>query len=433
MSIPRQKIIRDPIYDYIPVGLKGDWALDIIDSPEFQRLRHIHQLGVSYLVYPGACHTRFSHSLGVFHLMGQLVQHFGDELNQESRDALLAAALVHDVGHGPFSHLLEKTLGGNHEEWTRKIVACERTGIGAVLAKKGLTASVAALLGKAAGTIPVWQRSLISSQLDADRMDYLLRDSHFSGVGCGKFDLYRIIHTVGLQPVSGPWEGQQEASRFPVWPEKSKYALEEYVLARFYMYQSLYYHPCTRGYEKLLAAIWNRALEARDSSGASLLEPLRPFFADREVEVTDYLRLNEFHVLSQIDRWSDSDDPVLADLSRRFLDRRGFKAIPVRKRFGYEAHDAIEAAVKEISRNAVKAVSPRSYLLEDQGGLDPYKPYKWGEKEPPVPICLESDRGPTDIADSLPRLKPVISESEQFTRYYCPEEDKEAVERALKQ
>jgi len=432
-----QKIIRDPVYDYISIDGDDRWLLDLLDTPEMQRLRYIHQLGVSYLVYPGATHTRFSHSLGVMHLMKEVLWHLKEEkcvtLKREDRDALLAVAVVHDVGHGPFSHLLESQWGGKHEDWSHRIILDEGSGVNQVLKKKGLVKRVAALLEKEQGGAPSWQRSLISSQLDVDRMDYLMRDSHFTGVGYGKYDYYRLIHTLTIE--NAPKQpGQLVPDKLPVWPDKTKYALEEYVFARYYMYHSVYFHPCTRGYEKLLEAIWNRAKDPANAKRLSLLGPLAPFFrTDEKPTVAEYIRLQEYHVLSQIELWRNARDPVLADLCGRFLARRGFKAIPMTGVItGFAASDKILKAVDILAKAGGNwAIAPHCYLLEDKGGVDPYKPYRWSDKEPSQPILLRSQEKTQEISDVRSRLKSVIETDDHFMRHYCPAEHRKAITEAL--
>ncbi|HDY64908.1 MAG TPA: HD domain-containing protein, partial [Phycisphaerae bacterium] len=174
-----QKIIRDPIYDYISFDIPQDqWALDLLNTPEVQRLRFIHQLGVSSYTYPGASHSRLSHTLGVFHLMQMALRHLREYIEQDDkvvRKTLLGAAIVHDVGHGPFSHLFEGRLGQKHEKWTKDIINCPSLKINQILQKEGILEQVSALIEKDNFTQPHWQKSLITSQLDLDRMDYLLR------------------------------------------------------------------------------------------------------------------------------------------------------------------------------------------------------------------------------------------------------------------
>ena len=184
------KIFRDPLFNYVAVDRKSNaWLLDLIDSPEFQRLRRIRQLGVSSLTYPGAEHSRFSHSLGVLHLMGMAVaeMHRLDPSRADEAGAkLLAAALLHDIGHGPLSHMSEMCIGEEHEKWTAKIIKSEQTEVCKILTKqfgKDMPGRIAALIEKDNPSAVLWQKQLLSSELDVDRLDYLMRDSLFSGAG----------------------------------------------------------------------------------------------------------------------------------------------------------------------------------------------------------------------------------------------------------
>ncbi|QDT70814.1 HD domain protein [Planctomycetes bacterium MalM25] len=226
------KVFRDPLYNYIAFDRGRDgWLIDLIDCPEVQRLRRIHQLGVSNFTYPGADHTRFAHSLGVTHLMKLVLEHLERSNDAEkiknARQALLATALLHDVGHGPFSHLFEPCLGIKHEHWSIAVVRDESSAVHKVLKREGayLPDHVADLIDAGNTKHPSWQRALMSSQLDVDRLDYLRRDSLFTGAGYGHFDWHRLLTTVQYD----------DAGRDLVWPEKSALAIEEYIFARYYM------------------------------------------------------------------------------------------------------------------------------------------------------------------------------------------------------
>lgn len=234
------KIIRDPLYNYIGIDRKRDgWLLDVLNSPEIQRLRRVHQLGVSYLTYPGADHSRLVHSLGVLHLMTQMMEHlesnYEDAQVRRAREPLLAAALVHDVGHGPFSHLFEPCLGINHEDWSVKIIECLDTTLHKALraCDQALPSTVAELVDPRNRRHPLWQKYLLSSQLDMDRLDYLRRDSLFTGSDYGHFDWYRLINSLELHD-----DGQ--SGRDIVWPEKACLAIEEFIFSRYYMYHNVY-------------------------------------------------------------------------------------------------------------------------------------------------------------------------------------------------
>lgn len=258
------KIFRDPLYNYIGVERdKDQWLLELIDTPEVQRLRRVHQLGVSHYTYPGADHSRFSHSLGVVHLMQEALRHVEasglyDAQVRRAREPLLAAALLHDIGHGPFSHLFETCLGIDHEEWSMRIINSEDSTVNSVLRRNDISPeSVTSLIGEGHEPRSAWKKSLLSSQLDVDRLDYLRRDSLFTGAGYGHYDFFRLLHSFTL--VETP-----EGYRDLVWTEKAVYAIEEYIFARFYMYNNVYMHKTTRGYEKLLQKMWERARLLRD-------------------------------------------------------------------------------------------------------------------------------------------------------------------------
>ncbi len=428
-----QKIIRDPIYDYISFDIPQDqWALDLLDTPEIQRLRFIHQLGVSSYTYPGASHSRLSHSLGVFHLMQMALRHLREYIEQDDgvvRKTLLGAAIVHDVGHGPFSHLLEGQLGQKHEKWTTEIINCPGLKINQILQNKGILEQVSALIEKDNFSQPHWQKSLISSQLDVDRMDYLLRDSHFLGTGYGRFDWFRIINTMRL--LNNP----RAKELYPVWPEKTMLAIEEYIFARFYMYQSVYFHKCTRGYECLLHAIWDRAVAlVDDGTKLNAIEPLDKFLASGKPTVENYLRLGESHILVQIDKWKNAKDTILSNFCQMFLQRRGFGAIdiPISEDpfAGYEVHDRENQAKDYLRKKGF--TQAEYYLLQDKGQLGIYKPYqptKYSEsQEPSTAIFLEGFR---EISNVLKRLKTITEDKNPFMRYYCPKEHKDKIKQIL--
>jgi hypothetical protein len=432
---PEPKLIRDPIFDYISIDRGHDaWLLELIDTPEVQRLRRIHQLGVSHFVYPGAEHTRFSHTLGMLHLMQEATEHLqrhDGRLDEQGRRALLAAAVLHDVGHGPFSHLLESRLGKGHENWSEAILADEDTAVHAILDREGLLADVLALIRKGEWPRARWQKLLISSQLDLDRMDYLLRDSYFTGAGFGEFDWYRLIHTMRLEEAP-PIPGQAVPVLRFEWPEKAKDTLEQYIFARFYMYQGVYLHHCTRGYEKLLLAIWDRARRLSQKRKSLCTVPvLKPFLTLETQSVSEYLRLGECHILSQIEAWQCDKDSVLSDLCGRFHTRRGFKKVMAASALtGKETHARVQRVLDYLKTwGDVYAKDPDSYILEDRGGVQAYKPYRAEESEsgdPPIYL-----HGHGEISQVLKRLKAVSDQKEEFDRYYTPAEHRDAVARIL--
>lgn len=239
MKKNRSKNIRDPIHNYIKLGALES---ELIDTAPLQRLRYVRQLGLNYLVYPGANHTRFEHSLGVCHLAGACVEEI--QLAEYERNVLSAAALLHDIGHGPFSHLSDiifQKHGRSHEEFTIKSIKSGQ--ISGILEKHGITpADVCSVLQKKHK-----YSSLIASQLDVDKMDYLVRDAHYTGVAIGA-DLGRIVNTHRLV-------NDQIAIT-----ETSLPAVESLLISRFIMYPSVYNHRTSRIAERMLLRAFELSL-----------------------------------------------------------------------------------------------------------------------------------------------------------------------------
>ncbi|HYE13488.1 MAG TPA: HD domain-containing protein, partial [Pyrinomonadaceae bacterium] len=218
-----ERIYRDPVHNIIRLRTdtdEGRLMVRLVDSFEFQRLRRVKQLGLALFTYQGAEHSRFAHSLGVLHLMTRVLDRLGERypIDPEARAAARAAALLHDVGHGPFSHVMEKVLGFHHEAWTVRAVTSEETEIGRVLASfsGSLPARVAEIIeGRFQ---PAFLAQLVSSQLDVDRMDYLLRDSLMTGAKYGYYDLEWVVNAI---------EVDEQAGRIYV-SARGLYAVEEY-------------------------------------------------------------------------------------------------------------------------------------------------------------------------------------------------------------
>jgi len=260
-KLNEEKVFKDPVHRYIHVRDRVIW--DLIGTPEFQRLRRVKQLGTSYLTFHGAEHSRFNHSLGVYEIVRRIIENFKDRphWNDEERLLCLSAALLHDLGHGPFSHSFEKVFKLDHEDFTRKIIL-GNTSVNHVLSRvdKGFPQKVADVINKTYENKLVV--SLISSQIDADRMDYLQRDAYFTGVSYGHFDMERILR------VMRPIEDQV------VVKESGMHAVEDYIMSRYQMYWQVYFHPVTRSAEVILTKILHRAKELYESDYTFSLEPV---------------------------------------------------------------------------------------------------------------------------------------------------------------
>jgi hypothetical protein len=334
-----EKLFRDPLYDYISIDtLRYPWLLKLIGCREVQRLRFVKQLGLSCFTYPGATHSRLSHGLGALCVMQRCIESlqrdYASCFRDEDVDALLAASLLHDIGHGPFSHATESFFG-DHEERGVALVTSPDAEVHKTLKEvnAGLPGRVAALIAKKEpkGTVlsARWQKALISSQLDVDRLDFLRRDGLFSGAEYGHFDWYRIVHTMKLNTYAGK---PQKTHVF--WPDKTKYAIEEYLFSRFYMYQSVYFHKTTRCYERLIEKILERARELGEQGDQSfrptVLPLLKSFFETRSSHpLESFLNLTDYMLLAQITEWRDSHDRILRDLAGRLFALRtgGFKVV----------------------------------------------------------------------------------------------------------
>ena len=277
-----EKVFKDPVHRYIHVRDKVIW--DVIGTSEFQRLRRIKQLGTTYLVFHGAEHSRFHHSLGVYEIVRRIIDDgFSGrpEWNNEERLVTMCAALLHDLGHGPFSHAFENVFDLDHEQFTQAILLGD-TEVNAVLRRVApdFPQKVADVIGK---TYPdKLVVSLISSQIDADRMDYLQRDAYFTGVSYGHFDMERILR------VMRPTEEQA------VIKYSGMHAVEDYIMSRYQMYWQVYFHPVSRSAEVILTKILHRAKYLHESGYIFKQEPVHfHSFFDKTFVLEDYIALDE--------------------------------------------------------------------------------------------------------------------------------------------
>lgn len=317
IQLSEEKVFKDPVHHYIYVQDETIWNL--INTREFQRLRRIRQLGTSYLTFHGAEHSRFSHSLGVYEITRKIISRF--ERNEyadwpkEERLVSLCAALLHDVGHGPFSHSLEEVFHTDHEEWTCEILLGD-TEINRVLrhVSEQFPHDVAAVIRKTYKEPIVV--SLISSQMDADRMDYLLRDAYFTGVNYGNFDIERILR------VLRPYQGKI------VVKESGMHAVEHYLMSRYQMYWQVYFHPVTRSSEIILRQIFRRAQELyKEGYSFKWIMPSLEHLIRDNLTLKEYLELDEALMQTAFVQWADEKDELLSDLCMRFMDRKLYKYI----------------------------------------------------------------------------------------------------------
>ncbi|MDX6613746.1 MAG: uncharacterized protein QOD75_2932 [Blastocatellia bacterium] len=338
----------------------------LIDTAEFQRLRRIKQLGLGLYTYQGAEHSRFTHSLGALHLITRVLDRLGEnyKIAEEDRAAARAAALLHDVGHGSFSHVMESVLGFHHETMTARAVSSSETEIGQVLASyaPSLPERVASIVE---GTFrPSALAQLVSSQLDVDRMDYLLRDSLMTGAKYGLYDLEWIVNALQID----------EAGDRIYVAARGVFAVEEYLQARYYMFRQVYFHRTLRSAEAVLRSALRRALQLLEEGEEIWYAPGTAFekvLRRKTLTVMEHLEIDDSDVIFHLKQWQRANDPVLRDLSLRFVGRRLFKAIDL---------DMPEPERAEFIANARKLVAsagylPDYYFIEDHAGDVPYYNY----------------------------------------------------------
>ncbi|MCF8448460.1 MAG: HD domain-containing protein [Taibaiella sp.] len=319
MSI-KVKIVNDPVYGFIRFPERE--LMRLIDHPWFQRLRRIKQMGLADLVYPGAVHTRLAHSLGACHLAGKAM----DELKAKDicpdKDEYLAtrmAALLHDIGHGPYSHSLERSLVGgvSHEALSRLIMQRMNKEMGGLLDK----------------TIQIFDRSypsmylhqLVSSQLDVDRMDYLNRDSFYTGVSEGVIGYDRILQMLTVRDNELMVE------------EKGVHSVEKFIIARRLMYWQVYLHKTVLSSEMLLINILKRAKELVKRGGSLFATPALTYFLHRDLTEKDFhenpehlnkfCELDDTDVMASIKVWQTCDDKVLSELCKMLILRKLYKVL----------------------------------------------------------------------------------------------------------
>ncbi|MEQ1762029.1 MAG: HD domain-containing protein [Pyrinomonadaceae bacterium] len=379
----RERNYRDAVHNIVRVdlaGYGGELIGRLIDAPEFQRLRRVRQLGLAFFAYQTAEHSRFTHSLGAFHLATRALERLGRKYEMSDEDALAVkvAALLHDVGHGPFSHVIESALDFHHEDFTIGAVLDESSEIGSTLKQHSstLATDVAAIVRGNFRRMALGQ--LVSSQLDVDRMDYLLRDTLMTGVKYGIYDLEWVLKSIEI-----------DEDRDQLYVSAAGiHAVEDYLQARYYMFRQVYFHRTLRAAEAVLRSTLRRALmlsrEGKSiwcASGTAMESVL----AGKKLSLAEHLSLDDSDFIFHIKRWGTSEDPILADLASRFTDRRLFKALDLdmeadaRSQFVAAARDAVSAA----------GFDPDYYFIEDTSGNDAHFFYSSDRGKPKDLIYVE--------------------------------------------
>ena len=317
-KVNKRKIFNDPVYGFITIH--NEVIFDVIEHPYFQRLRRIKQLGLTHLVYPGALHTRFHHSLGAMHLMGKALLELkakGHDVSEEEMAGAQIAILLHDIGHGPYSHALEHAI----------VTSLHHEDISTLFMKK-LNQH---FNGKLDLALEIFENSyprkffhkLVSSQFDMDRLDYLKRDSFFTGVSEGVINYERLLNMVEV------------ANDEPVIEAKGIYSVEKFITARRLMYWQVYLHKTVLVAEYMLVRVLTRPMELSLSGEKMFATPALHFFLNNHVSKTDFendpgvlahfSNLDDYDIFSALKVWVNHKDPILSELSRALVNRRLFK------------------------------------------------------------------------------------------------------------
>lgn len=373
-------ILRDAVHGLVSFESAEEGVVPrLMDTPEVQRLRRIRQLGVASYAFPGAEHTRFSHAVGTAHVMKLLLARlrqiheelpFWQRVTSDKAQDALAAAFLHDVGHGPLSHLFEDAIPGtsHHEEWTERIVLDPSTGVHRVLASIDpyMPERVAALV-RGEHPLPYLARA-VSGTLDVDRCDYLLRDAHATGVRYGVFDLDWLFRSLRFAPSSAG-----EAPGLAIDGAKGLPAIEAFILARLFMFQQVYLHKATRSAEWMIRLVLARA-------SASIADGTRLAGTPHAIELAahgeppslgDYLALDDAVLSVAMGAWESGPDPVLADLARRSRSRQLFKTFEL---FGEHAQPEGREQALAIARDIAKGrgFDPNYYVGLDIASDTPF-------------------------------------------------------------
>ena len=314
-KLERTKVFRDPLYGYITVDYK--LISDLIDSKEVQRLRRIRQLSGVSMVFQTAEHSRFTHSLGVYQMANLVLINVEgmNEISEYEKLVFLCSALLHDIGHGPYSHAFEHVIEKNHEEMTFNIIKSEKSSVNKILSISDTLADDIASVISHDGKFPLIE-SLVSSQLDVDRMDYLSRDAYFTGAAYGHIDYFRILRSMKM------------VDNKLLVRASGVHSIESYLMSRYHMYFQVYYHPVARAYECLLEGIYNRIkdlvkenieIDANISSFINVLNGCN--------DILEYINLDDAYVNGFIKQLTKSNDHVLKTLATAFENRHLFKFV----------------------------------------------------------------------------------------------------------
>ncbi len=409
----KRKIFNDPVYGFISVN--DEFIFDIIEHPFFQRLRRIKQLGLTHLVYPGALHTRFHHAMGAMFLMGEAIEVLrskGHEITDKEAQAVTVAILLHDIGHGPFSHALEDCIVYDISHEYLSNLFMERLNV--------------EFDGKLQLAIDIFKdkyhkkflHQLVSSQLDVDRLDYLKRDSFFTGVSEGIISTERIIKMMNV------------ADDNIVIEAKGIYSIEKFIIARRLMYWQVYLHKTVLAAEYMLVKILQRAKWLSEKKHDLFATPaLKEFlsnrfhkkdFKDNPALLETFARLDDFDIYASVKAWCDEKDVILSTLCRNIINRRLFRIEMQNERF------------EESYINSIKLLVARKYNISNEEAgyfvfTDKVENNAYNPEIDRINILLKDDKV-RDIAEASDQLNISVL-SQTVTKFFLcyPKEYKNQV------
>jgi hypothetical protein len=384
-------ILRDPVHGL--VAFEGDEERiveELLDTPEVQRLRRIRQLGVTSVAFPGAEHSRFAHALGAAFVMKLLIVRLralhgtlpvSQQLTEERAREALAAAFLHDLGHGPLSHLFEESIPGAppHETWTERIVLDPSTGVNRVL-RSFAPALPAAVVDLVHGRHPIaYLSKAVSGEFDVDRCDYLLRDAHATGVRYGLYDLDWLLRSLRFAP---PRTAPDGVPALAIDGAKGLPAIEAFITARLFMFQQVYQHKATRAAEWMIRTILARAVDVLRAGGRlnAVPEAVKQAARGEAIGLSNYLELDDAVLSVAMHSWEEADDAPLAGLCRRIRARSLFKTLEL---FGEHATPEGRGRAVAVARDIASA---RGFVPEIDVGLDVASDEPFGGGKAPLMV-----------------------------------------------
>ena len=440
MSATETRRIRDPVHGLVVFGGGNDkeqnetdlLAWRLLNTREFQRLRRIRQLGFSDLVYPGATHSRFAHAIGVYHTARHLVdiirrRHQKPDDEGRGRVTLLAA-LLHDIGHGPFSHVFEHAAGEaglkkRHEDWGADIIRGD-TEVNQVLreADGKLPEQIGALL-KEEEPKDIYA-TIVSSQFDADRLDYVQRDRLMTGVEFGHLDRDWLLDCLEVGSVTIGSEDPVEVPCMYLNPKGVRVA-EEYLEARFRLYTMVYMHKTTRAAEKMLGRLLTTAARELKDDELAQRDPVLRYFTSESPSIGSYLDLDDTTIWATLAVLASSSYPQIAELADRLRDRRLYKCLDVGG-----LQEKTDGTLYSRFRRMLRERDADQYdtILFDDATVALYRWYNFDESSALNKVLVKpyvSDKEPRDIAN-VSKIVPALREEERIQRVYAP--DKEQLE-----